>query len=100
VDCAGEIDFWVGDPLEWAIELLIDGSEKKEHLHKMDADHPTLRPRHSRIIDFRKDQECRNPNCAMYISVSFVPDFSSATVRFYGGPSPNGIRHETVVPFS
>jgi len=93
---SGELDFWIDGHLEWAIELLIDGSEKKEHIRKMADDYSVLKPSHSRIIDFRKNKACRNPFCDMYVAVNIAEDFSSAEVTFFG---PRGVRSQSTIIF-
>lgn len=83
---AGSLDFFINDQLDLAIELLLDEQKKEEHIQKIgdDVHYQAVLPRFSRIIDFRQNKTCNNPNCDMYISVNFLNDFSQAQVHFFG----------------
>lgn len=51
----GEVDFWINSKLQWAVELLRQGSDKGEHLGRFEGSgaYKYLQPAHWRVVDFR-----------------------------------------------
>lgn len=78
---SGEVDFWINSDLEWAVELLRQGSDKGEHIarFKQGGTYHDLKPKQWRVVDFRQHetQPRRETN---YVAVIFSETYDRATV--------------------
>lgn len=78
---SGEVDFWINSDLEWAVELLRQGSGKGEHIarFKQNGAYHNLQPKQWRVVDFRP-HETQPRREQDYIAVIFSPSYDRATV--------------------
>ncbi len=78
---SGEVDFWINSDLEWAVELLRQGSGKGEHIarFKQNGAYRDLQPKQWRVVDFRP-HETQPRREQDYVAVIFSPTYDRATV--------------------
>jgi hypothetical protein len=78
----GEVDFWINSELEWAVELLRQGSDKGEHMarFKDKGAYRELQPKHWRVVDFRP-HGTKPKREDGYVAVIFSPDYQQATIQ-------------------
>ncbi|KAJ1547547.1 hypothetical protein HK096_002433 [Nowakowskiella sp. JEL0078] len=76
-----ELDFWINGDLQWAIELLVCGSEKGDHVRRMKENYSILNPKQSRVVDFRPvTMPTRGEHEDIYVMVMVEEAFRGAWV--------------------
>jgi hypothetical protein len=95
----GEVDFWINSDLEWAVELLRQGSGKGEHIARFKANgvYRDLEPKHWRVVDFRPDgvKPRREHD---YVAVILSPSCDGATVQLGMTRTESVMFHGKYVP--
>jgi hypothetical protein len=96
---AGEVDFWINSELQWAVELLRQGSRKGEHMGRFQEKgvYRILEPKHWRVIDFRA-QDAHPHREEGYIAVMIRNDYKGARVELGQGRAVDIDFHGKYVP--
>jgi hypothetical protein len=77
------LDFWINGIRKWAIELLVSGNKKGEHVTRMKRIYADLDPSESRIVDFRPmTMESRGEQDKAYVVVYVDESYKGADVVF------------------